>query len=168
MWARGFSGPGLLALLSVAGCDGWPGPGSASSEWAPAPMTGVTPWAPPLQRPSPELESAVLAIESASESESAPLSQDEMLQVLEYHCGACHLPIELELAQDGFSSIHDLDLMILTGKVLPGDGEASRIVQRMRLEEMPPLSSGIPYVPPVVVDRIVRYIDALPPERPLD
>jgi hypothetical protein len=59
--------------------------------------------------------------------------------------------------------MNDMDRLIATGKVIPGDGEGSRLVQRVRSGEMPPVQSGGQQMPSATLDRLVEYIDSLPP-----
>jgi hypothetical protein len=104
-----------------------------------------------------ELERMVRGIER----QPRLLSEDELYTVLEYYCGECHFPTVNSWFGDGFYHMDDLDVMINEGKVNPGDGEGSRLVQRMREGSMPPVSSGEPPVPDATIDRIVDFIDSL-------
>jgi hypothetical protein len=107
-----------------------------------------------------ELERVALAIER----EPHLLSQDELAAILEYRCGDCHFP-EADASGDGEGMYYmdDLARMINERKVIPGDGEGSRLVLRMREGSMPPLTSGDPPVPMATIDRIVDFIDTLQP-----
>jgi hypothetical protein len=107
-----------------------------------------------------ELERTALAIES----ENRLLSEDELDLVLEYRCGDCHFPkADLGVYGDGLYFMDDLARLVEVGKVSPGDGEGSRLVQRMREGSMPPSSSGEPPVPSPTIDRIADFIDSLEP-----
>jgi Planctomycete cytochrome C len=108
-----------------------------------------------------ELERAVLAIEAEPEQPARLLSEDEVYQVLAYHCVDCHYRPEVADAVDGFWDLDSFDRMIDTAKVVPGDGEGSRIVQRMRDGSMPPVTSGAPPVPATTIDRIADFIASL-------
>src|SRR5688572_3901372 len=91
-------------LLAVAACCALgcssPAEGGARREGAVASTPTAAeagPAAPALMPPqSPEraeLERAVRAIEStAGLAEPAPLTDEELVQVLDYYCGACHFP----------------------------------------------------------------------------
>ena len=81
--------------------------------------------------------------------------------VLQYHCGECHFPSPCGTSDCGLQYMDDMAKLVETGKVIPGDGEASRLVLRMRRGEMPPLRSAVPPVPPASIERIARYIDVL-------
>ena len=96
----------------------------------------------------PEIESSVLALERESVGMTAPFSQDELMLVLQYHCGECHFPSPCGTSDCGLQYMDDMAKLVETGKVIPGDGEASRLVLRMRRGEMPPLRSAVPPVPP--------------------
>jgi len=109
----------------------------------------------------PEIESSVLALERESVGMTAPFSQDELMLVLQYHCGECHFPSPCGTSDCGLQYMDDMAKLVETGKVIPGDGEASRLVLRMRRGEMPPLRSAVPPVPPASIERIARYIDVL-------
>jgi hypothetical protein len=110
------------------------------------------------------LERAVQGIESEGGEPSRPLEESEVSQLLLYYCGDCH-GAELALPySDGMYGIEDLALMIESGKILPGDGEGSRLVVRMRMGEgrMPPVNAENPPMPEPSIERIVAFIDALP------
>jgi len=109
-----------------------------------------------------EWQQQVLAIES--EEPPRALSEDELVMVLGYYCGVCHFPQKIDVSStDGLFYMNDLDELIATGKVIPGDGERSRLVQRVRLGEMPPVQSAEPPMPTATLERIVDYIDSLVP-----
>jgi hypothetical protein len=107
-----------------------------------------------------ELERKALAIES----QDGLLSEDELDSVLEYRCGDCHFPkADPGGLGEGINFMDDLARLIEVGKVTPGDGEGSRLVQRMREGSMPPIPSGDPPVPSTTIDRIADFIDSLEP-----
>jgi hypothetical protein len=111
-----------------------------------------------------ELERAVQGIESESADPPRPLEEGEVSQLLLYYCGDCHAA-ELERPNfDGMYGVEDIALMIESGKITPGDGEGSRLVERMRMIEgrMPPLLAENPPMPEPSIQRIVAFIDALP------
>jgi hypothetical protein len=108
------------------------------------------------------LERAVLAIESETDQPPRVLEEGEVYQVLAYYCEECHYrPVGPTSAIDGFWDIDDMDAMVRTGKVTPGDGEGSRLIQRIRSGEMPPVSAEGPLIPAATVDRLVDYINSL-------
>jgi hypothetical protein len=108
-----------------------------------------------------EQERAVLAIESETDSAPRLLREDEVYLVLAYYCVECHVEPANTEATDGFWDLDDMDAMIEGGRVIPGDGEGSRLIRRMRAGEMPPMMSGAPQVPAATVDRLADYIDSL-------
>nr|WP_276604970.1 c-type cytochrome domain-containing protein [Nannocystis sp. RBIL2] len=71
----------------------------------------------------------------APECESRRLETQAILQT---RCGSCHG----EQGKEEFSNITDLDAMMATGKIVPGDPANSLIYQRIVLGEMPPPSQA--------------------------
>jgi hypothetical protein len=106
-------------------------------------------------------EQAALAIES---NPPERLAEDQFYQLLAHHCGDCHLPLDFPTESNRFADFDNLDRMIELGKVSPGNGEASRLVLRMRLGEMPPpeLPEAAP-MPEHAIDLIADFIDRLAP-----
>jgi hypothetical protein len=116
-----------------------------------------------------ELQQSVFAIENEHQADPLWLLTDgELDQVLVYYCGECHVQPDVPTQTDdcGVCYLDDMDELISTGKVIPGDAEASRLVQRMRRGEMPPVQSDSPAVPESTIDLIADFINALP-ARPL-
>ena len=110
-----------------------------------------------------ELEGAALAIESESGDPPRLLAEQEVSQLLVYYCAECHGRAPgPSSAIDGLWDIDDVGEMVRLGKVLPGDGEGSQLIQRVRRGEMPPSSAEGPRMPAATVDRLVDYIDSLP------
>jgi hypothetical protein len=109
-----------------------------------------------------ELERAVQAIESEGGEPPRPLEEAEVSQLFLYYCGECH-GTEVE-AYEGMYGIENLARMIERGKITPGDGDGSRLVVRMRMNEgrMPPLLADLPPMPEPSIERIAAFIDALP------
>jgi hypothetical protein len=107
----------------------------------------------------------VLAIESEAGDPPRLLAEQEVSQVLAYYCAECHARAPgPNSAIDGLWDIDDLGKMVRLGKVIPGDGEGSQLIQRVRGGEMPPSSAEGPRMPAATVDRLVEYIDSLPPD----
>lgn len=112
-----------------------------------------------------ELERAVQAIESEGSEPPRPLEEAEVSQLFLYYCGECHAAdANLTPLNDGMYGIEDLALMIEIGKIMPGDGDGSRLVVRMRMNEgrMPPQNGDLPPMSESSIERIVAFIDALP------
>jgi serine/threonine-protein kinase len=55
--------------------------------------------------------------------------------------------------------INDIDQLVETGKIVPLNSAASRIVQRMVRGEMPPVSSGLPAVTEADINTVAQFID---------
>jgi hypothetical protein len=109
-----------------------------------------------------ELERAVQAIEGEVGEPPRPLEESEVSQLFLYYCGECHAAKPyVGPAEDGMYGIEDLALMIFEGRIVPGDGEGSRLVVRMRDGRMPPPLSDNPPMPEQIIERIVAFIDAL-------
>lgn len=158
------------ALLALGACDNdeaRPAPEASTSEGAP-PEAAASPgedqvvFAPGEREALEAREQAALAIES---DPPAQIDEQQFYQLLAYHCGDCHLaplyPVqEWSLYSYAFDDLHRL---IEVYKVVPGAGEASRLVLRMRRGEMPPPSLGLPVMPEFAIDLISEFIDRLPP-----
>jgi hypothetical protein len=106
----------------------------------------------------------VLALLSEPAEPARVLEGPELYAVFGYYCGQCH-PTDADFVRgpswDGMY-MGDLNELIQTGKVTPGDGEASRLVLRMRKGDMPPISSAAPPMPDAMIERVVQFIDNLP------
>lgn len=110
-----------------------------------------------------ELERAVSIIENEAGEPPRTLVAGEVSQLFLYYCGECHSAELGELGYwDGMFGIEDLELMIEKGKIIPGDGEGSRLVQRMREGTMPPPTAENAPMSAPSVDRIIAFIDTLP------
>jgi serine/threonine-protein kinase len=95
----------------------------------------------------------------ANDSE-ADLAKAAAENVLAANCGQCHGPALTEQqAQAGMNYINDIDRLVETGKIVPLNSAASRIVQRMVRGEMPPVSSGLPAVTEADINTVSQYID---------
>ena len=114
-----------------------------------------------------EQERAVLAILSESADPPRLFREDEVGLILVYYCGDCHGEPPHDSA-DGIYYIDDIDRWAAEGKVIPGDGEGSRLVLRMREGSMPPITSDAPPMPAATVDRIADYIDSLEDPAPAE
>jgi hypothetical protein len=62
-----------------------------------------------------------------------PLEQ-ETLEILRVNCGSCHIEADL----GDFSFADDIDVMIETGLIVPGNRDDSRLYTRMADQSMPP------------------------------
>jgi len=111
-----------------------------------------------------EREQLVLALLSEPVEPARSLEVSEFYAVLGYYCGQCH-PTDPDFVRppswDGLY-MGDLNELIQIGKITPGDGEASRVVSRIRSGDMPPVSATGPRLPPAMIERIVQFIDNLP------
>jgi hypothetical protein len=106
-----------------------------------------------------ELQQTVLAIESAPPD---TLSEGQFYQVLDYHCGNCHFPVDYP-SESVLGYFNNLHLLIQRGKVIPGDAESSPLVLRMRMDQVsPPAGWERPPVTDVAIDLIADFIDQLP------
>jgi hypothetical protein len=107
-----------------------------------------------------EAEQALFALISEPGEPLRIEEEAELHLVLEFYCGECHRKV-VSTSVDGwwFESLEDL---IESGKIVPGDAERSRLVERLRAGEMPPPSAGDPPVPVAVIDAIAELIDSLP------
>jgi serine/threonine-protein kinase len=111
-----------------------------------APQQPVTP--PNNNRPPPDVGSEAELAKAAAEN------------VLAANCGQCHGPALTEQqAQAGMNYINDIDQLVETGKIVPLNSAASRIVQRMVRGEMPPVSSGLPAVTEADINTVAQFID---------
>jgi len=109
--------------------------------------TPVTPVTPPRPR-------------TDSSGGEADLAKAAAENVLAANCGQCHGPALTEQqAQAGMNYINDIDKLVETGKVVPLNSAASRIVQRMVRQEMPPVASGLPAVTEADINTVAQYID---------
>jgi serine/threonine-protein kinase len=90
----------------------------------------------------------------------ADLAKAAAENVLAANCGQCHGPALTEQqAQAGMNYINDIDKLVDTGKIVPLNSAASRIVQRMVRQEMPPVASGLPAVTEADINTVAQYID---------
>jgi serine/threonine-protein kinase len=90
----------------------------------------------------------------------ADLAKAAAENVLAANCGQCHGPALTEQqAQAGMNYINDIDKLVETGKIVPLNSAASRIVQRMVRGEMPPVASGLPAVTEADINTVAQYID---------
>jgi mono/diheme cytochrome c family protein len=93
-------------------------------------------------------------------SSEADLAKAAAENVLAANCGQCHGPALTEQqAQAGMNYINDIDQLVETGKIVPLNSAASRIVQRMVRGEMPPVASGLPAVTEADINTVAQYID---------
>jgi hypothetical protein len=109
-----------------------------------------------------ELERAVQGIESEAREPRRPLEASEVSQLFLYYCGECHAAEAAWPGYDGMFGIENLALMIDEGRIVPGDGDGSRLISRMRDGSMPPPLSELPPMPEWSIERVIAFIDALP------
>jgi len=106
-----------------------------------------------------ELQQTVLAIESAPPD---TLSVAQFYQLLDYYCGDCHFPEDYP-SEWTLGYFNDLQLLIKLGKVIPGDAEGSRLVLRMRRDQVsPPVGWQQPPISDVAIALVADFIDQLP------
>jgi hypothetical protein len=114
-----------LGELIEAADDGNAG---SPSDDAPTPSE-PTPTDEPAPEPAPpEPEPAPAPEPSGDEAEAA--------RILRQYCGDCHTGI---VFQGDLGNIDDIDGMIATGRIIPGNKEDSSIYARMVSRTMPPL-----------------------------
>lgn len=99
----------------------------------------------------------------------APPALDEMNRaqfeaLMSRACGQCHGP-DAVATQGGIDYINNLDELIDTGRIVPGDPEGSPIFARIEKGEMPP--PGVERrVSDNELDAVARFIKGLPPLAP--
>jgi hypothetical protein len=74
--------------------------------------------------------------DSAAPDATCDMSADDALGVLEAYCHSCHW--QGGSIEGGFNYVIDPERLVETGKVVPGDPDASLILQRMESGSMPP------------------------------
>lgn len=90
----------------------------------------------------------------------AELARAAAENVLAANCGQCHGPALTEQqALAGMNYIDDIERLVETGKIVPLNSAASRVVLRMSRGEMPPPSSGLPSVTDADIAVVSQYID---------
>jgi mono/diheme cytochrome c family protein len=93
-------------------------------------------------------------------NDPAALARAGAISVLESNCGQCHGPaLNQTQASAGMNYINDMDRLAEEGKLIPGNADGSRIIQRMRDGSMPPLTSGRPRVPDAEIATVAQFID---------
>jgi hypothetical protein len=107
---------------------------------------------------------AIAAIEDDRGEPPRPLDEDEFDGVLAYYCGECHGAGEGSLDSNLTLPFETLEDLLDLKKVTPGDSAASRVMVRIRAEDMPPVQVDLPPVPPATVQLLADFIDGLPQE----
>jgi mono/diheme cytochrome c family protein len=137
----------------------------------PAPVGDIVPAAPqretcddnptlaecaPAAAPTPAAPGAAPAAAPGPEE----LARAQATNILASNCGQCHGPALTPVqASAGMNYIQDMDQLAATGKLIPGNSNGSRIIQRMREGSMPPLTSGKPKVSDQEIDVVAQFID---------
>jgi mono/diheme cytochrome c family protein len=94
------------------------------------------------------------------QDDPAELARAQAQNILASNCGQCHGPALNETqASAGMNYINDMERLAEEGKLIPGNSQGSRIVQRMRDGSMPPQTSGRPLVPAAEIDTVAQFID---------
>ena len=137
-WLAGLALGYALAGSCAFACSspGAPAPAATASPGSNV-ATGIT----AAERERAELERAVRDIEGLPVG--ALLTGEELVLLLDYHCGECHFPEAEPFDTAGLYYMHDLDRLIEGGKIIPGDPGRSRLLTRILAGEMPPLGSGV-------------------------
>ena len=117
--------------------------------------------------PAPDVESPTPPKTYAGHLADVPsgASEQETLEALLYdYCGTCH-GSDYDQSYDGAGMyyIDDIDRLIETGKIIPGDPADSKLVLRMLRGEMPPASAGLPPAPQELIERLSDFVQSLPP-----
>ena len=93
-------------------------------------------------------------------NDPAELARAAAENVLASNCGQCHGPALTEQqALAGMNYIDDIDRLVETGKIVPLNSAASRVILRMVRGEMPPTGSGLPAVTDADIAIVSQYID---------
>ena len=94
-------------------------------------------------------------------SDPASTVSGAAMNIMNAYCSACHGPNATEPAPSGPSDPTDFNGMIDDGFVIDCNAEGSRIIVRMRAQEMPPLEDfGYPATE-ADIDTVVRFIEFL-------
>jgi len=97
-------------------------------------------------------------------------SEQETLEALLYsYCGECH-GSDWEQRNPGADGagmyyVDNIERLIATGKIIPGDPAGSKMVRRLSAGEMPPVSAvtaDLPAAPPELTQRLSDFIASLP------
>jgi hypothetical protein len=126
-----------------------------------------TPVPGPLDPPSDEQPGAPAAPLPPATPPRTPieeLARAEFEDLLSRTCGQCH-SADSSVVRGGIDYIDNLDELIATNRIVPGDPEASLIYQRIDRGEMPP--PGVePRVTPDELEAMGRFISRLRPVAP--
>jgi hypothetical protein len=116
--------------------------------------------APPIEPPPPPKTYAEhLADVPGGASEQATLEA-----LLYDYCGDCHASDSDPVTDGaGMDYVDDIDRLIETGTIIPGDPADSKLVRRMLRAEMPPPSAGLPPAPQELIERLSAFVQSLPP-----
>jgi hypothetical protein len=118
----------------------------------------------PLPEPEPPASSKTYA-ERLADVPGGASEQETLEALLESYCGDCHSShVNPFVDGAGMNYVDDIDRLIQTGKIIPGDPADSKLVLRMVRGEMPPVSSGLPPAPLELIERLSDFIQSLPPE----
>ncbi|HEV3005746.1 MAG TPA: DUF1549 domain-containing protein, partial [Pirellulales bacterium] len=113
-----------------------------------------------------------LPLEVAEAEISNHLTEDEIVPLMLLRCAACHGARKQEAGLD----LRSKAAMQQGGKsgpaIVPGDAEASLLIQRIRAGEMPPharlVEASVKPMEPGEVEKLVRWIGEGAPEAPAD
>jgi hypothetical protein len=90
---------------------------------------------PPVETNEPPTEIPPQQTQPAPETEASSPIEQEVLAILRVNCGNCHIGTE---ASGSFGVVDDVDQMIESGMIIPGDKEDSPLYARMVDQTMPP------------------------------
>jgi hypothetical protein len=160
-FGRSFAIGACLALAACSARDGSPGD-PATARYQQQQEVAAAEASAAYRAEQAERWQAALVIENAPPE---LIDEEQFYQLLGYHCGDCHFPPDGPT--EGVYDFNNLDRLIETHKVIPGDAEASRVVLRMRRGDMPPPEvSQVPPMPEVAIDLIADFINRLPVTEP--
>jgi hypothetical protein len=70
-----------------------------------------------------------------------PAFQEQALEILAVNCGGCHGP--MGPARGDFGAVLDVDVLVQSGKVVPGDPDNSPLLKRIESGSMPPPTQAL-------------------------
>lgn len=146
---------GLLGLGLLAGC----GQGERErGDLYVDPALRLAPLPDPAPPPPPKTYEEHLA-----DVPSGATEQETLEVLLDDYCGDCHGSDYNGFSDGaGMNYIDDIDRLIATGKIIPGDPADSKLVLRMVRGEMPPVSSELPPAPQELIERLSDFVQSLP------
>ena len=106
----------------------------------------------PAPTPDPDAE------EEEPGGSPADLARAQAENILASRCGGCHGPnLTPQTASAGMNYIDDIDRLVTEGKIQPLNSGGSRIIERMRSGQMPPVPNDP--VPVNEINTVAQFID---------